>query len=168
MGEYHDLYRLTDVLLLSDVMENFRAMAMTYYGLDPTHYITLPSFAWDAMLRQTNVRLELITDMDMYLMAERGIRDGMTQVSNKHVTANNKYMGNHDATKQSSYIQYLDAKIYGQAMSLPLPYGSFEWSEEMNTVKEIAGYNEEAEEGYVLEVDLEDPSNTHDRHNDYP
>ena len=74
MGEYHDLYLLTDVLLLSDVMENVRAMAMNYYGLDPTRYIALPSYAWDAMLKQTKIKQELITDMDMCLMVERGIR----------------------------------------------------------------------------------------------
>lgn len=130
MGEYHDLYLLTDVLLLSDVMENFRSMALNYYGLDPTHYLTLPSFAWDAMLKQTKIELELITDMDIYLMVERGIRGGMTQVTNKHVTANNKYMENFDPTKPSTYIQYLDANnLYGYAMSLPLPYGGFEWTE---------------------------------------
>ena len=163
MGEYHDLYLLTDVLLLSDVMENVRSMALNYYGLDPTHYLTLPSFAWDAMLKQTKIELELITDMDIYLMVERGIRGGMTQVTNKHVTANNKYMENFDPTKPSTYIQYLDANnLYGYAMSLPLPYGGFEFTEKMKTVKEIEGYNEEAEEGYILEVDLDYPANTHD------
>ncbi len=50
-GEYHDIYLLTDVGLLSDVFENFRNMAMQYYGLDPAHYLTLPHFAWDAMLK---------------------------------------------------------------------------------------------------------------------
>ena len=81
MGEYHDLYMLTDVLLLADVFENFRKEAMTYYKLDPAHYYTLPGYAWDAMLLMTDIKLDLLSDMDMYLMVEKGNRGGMTQVS---------------------------------------------------------------------------------------
>ena len=96
MGEYHDLYMLTDVLLLADVFENFRKEAMTYYKLDPAHYFTLPGYAWDAMLLMTEINLDLISDMDMYLMIEKGIRGGMTQVSLKHVIANNNFMKSND------------------------------------------------------------------------
>ena len=92
MGEYHDLYMLTDVLLLADVFENFRKEAITYYKLDPAHYYTLPGYAWDAMLLMTDIKLVLISDMDMYLMVEKGIRGGMTQASLTHVKSNNKYM----------------------------------------------------------------------------
>ena len=99
LGEYHDLYMLTDVLLLADVFENFRDTAMKYYNLDPTHYFTLPGYAWDAMLYKTGIELDLISDMDMYLMIEKGIRGGMTQVSLKHAMANNKYMTNYDKKK---------------------------------------------------------------------
>ena len=79
MGDYHDLYLLTDVLLLADVFENFRNMCLDYYQLDPCHYIILPHFAWDAMLKFTNVELDLITDMDMYNMVGLGRRGGVCQ-----------------------------------------------------------------------------------------
>ncbi len=77
MGEYHDLYPKTDVLLLADVFENFRDMCIEYYGLDPAHYYTLPNYAWDVMLKMTDIELEQIHDRDMYEMVERGIRGGV-------------------------------------------------------------------------------------------
>ena len=83
LGEYHDLYLKTDVLLLTDVFENFRNMCLDYYGLDPAHYYTLPNFAWDAMHKKTDVVLEQIHDLDMYEMIEKGLRGGMCQVTKK-------------------------------------------------------------------------------------
>ena len=61
MGEYHDLYLVSDVLLLTDVFENFRKTCMQYYKLDPCHYFTIPGLSWDAMLKMTNIKLELMT-----------------------------------------------------------------------------------------------------------
>ena len=72
LGQYHDLYLRTDVLLLTDVFENFRDLCLEYYGLDPAHYFTLPNFAWDAMLLKTGVVLEPLTDQTMYEMIEKG------------------------------------------------------------------------------------------------
>ena len=77
MGEYHDLYLQTDILLLTDVFENFRKTCLTYYKLDPLHYITSPGLAWDAMLKMTGINLELITDVDMQLFIEKGLRGGI-------------------------------------------------------------------------------------------
>jgi hypothetical protein len=74
MRDYHDLYLKTDVLLLTDVMENFRKVCRANYGLDPLWYYTAPGLAWDALLKLTGVELELICDPDMYLFIERGIR----------------------------------------------------------------------------------------------
>lgn len=82
-GQYHDLYLKTDVLLLTDVFENFRELCLEYYGLDPAHYFTLPNFAWDAMLLKTEVVLEPMTDKEMYELVERGLRGGMCQVSQR-------------------------------------------------------------------------------------
>ena len=79
LGEYHDLHLKTDVLLLSNVFEAFRSTWLQHYKLDPTHFYTLPGLAWQASLKKTGVRLELLTDPDMFLMFERGSRGGLTQ-----------------------------------------------------------------------------------------
>ena len=70
MGEYHDLYLKTDVLLLTDVFENVRDMCLSYYGLDPVYYYTLPNFAFDAMLKLTGMEIDLVYDQEMYEMIE--------------------------------------------------------------------------------------------------
>ena len=169
MGEYHDLYMLTDVLLLADVFENFRESAMLNYELDPAHYFTLPGYAWDAMLLKTDVELDLISDMDMYLMIEKGIRGGMTQVSLKHAVANNKYMSSYNKHLTSSYLMYLDANnLYGLAMSQYLPYKDFQWCHTAFSVHDILNYDETSETNYILDVDLEYPAELHDLHCDFP
>ena len=81
MGEYHDLYLVSDVLLLTDVFENFRSHCLNYYKLDPCHYFTSSGLSWDAMLRMTGIRLELITDIDMYQFIEKGIRGGVSYIA---------------------------------------------------------------------------------------
>jgi hypothetical protein len=137
MGEYHDLYLKTDVLLLADVFENFRELCLDYYGLDAPHYFTSPGLAWDAALKLSKVKLELLTDPDMFLMVEKGIRGGISVISNRYSVANNKYMGSigtgrpsYDETKPSKFIMYLDAcNLYGWAMSQPLPTSDFKWIE---------------------------------------
>ena len=93
MRDYHDLYLKTDVLLLADVMENFRKICRENYGLDPLWYYTAPGLAWDACLKLTEVELELISDPDMYLLIERGIRRGISTITKRHAIANNKYIG---------------------------------------------------------------------------
>ena len=128
IGDYHDLYLKTDVLLLADVFENFRKTAMTTYGPDPAWYYTLPGYSWDALLKSTGVSLELITDPDMYLFVEKGLRGGISMVSHRHATANNRYMQNFDPSQPDSYLMYLDSNnLYGWAMSQPMPTGGFQW-----------------------------------------
>ena len=175
MGEYHDLYLKTDILLLTDVFENFRKTCLTYYKLDPLHYITSPGLAWDAMLKMTGINLELITDIDMQLFIEKGIRGGISTITHRHAEANNKYMKNYDPDKPSSYIMYLDANnLYGWAMSQPLPYGGFKWVYP-DTIFHVG--KREVDDtiidkkkgiGHIYEVDLEYPEELHDLHNDYP
>ena len=170
IGEYHDLYLMTDVYLLTDVFENFREMCLNYYGLDPAHYITLPNFAWSAFLAMTGVRLQQIHNRDMYEMIEKGLRGGMTQCSYKKVEANNKYMNEtYDENKPSSFISYFDANnLYGLAMTKKLPYDNFKWDYSFLTDKKILNYDEDSDEGYILEVDLQYPEQLHDLHKDYP
>ena len=82
MGDYHDLYLVSDVLLLTDVFENFRKTWMQYYKLDPCHYFTSPGLSWDAMLKMTNIKLELMTDIDMSQFIEKGMSGGVSYSAN--------------------------------------------------------------------------------------
>ena len=91
LGEYHDLYLKSDVLLLSDVFENFRETCYQYYKLDPAHYYSAPGLSWNAFLKMTGIELELISDVDMYLMIEKGLRGGMSVISHRKAEANNRY-----------------------------------------------------------------------------
>ena len=114
MGEYHDLYLVSDMLLLTDVFENFRKTCMQYYKLDPCHYFTSPGLSWDAMLKMTNIKLELMADIDMFQFIEKGMRGGVSYIANRYGNANNKYMKEYDEKAPSKYIMYLDANnLYG-------------------------------------------------------
>ena len=92
MGEYHDLYLESDVLLLADVFESFRKTCLQFYKLDPCHYFTSPGLSWDAMLKMTDIKLELMIDVDMYRFIEKGMRGGVSYIANRYGKANNKYM----------------------------------------------------------------------------
>ena len=118
LGDYHDLYVQSDTLLLADVFNNFRDMFIKEYELDPAHFLSLPGLAWQVCLKKTNIELELLTDYDMLLMVEEGIRGGICHSIHRYAKANNKYMKNYNFNEESSYIQYLDANnLYGWAMS---------------------------------------------------
>ena len=161
--DYHELYNKVDVLLLADVFGNFRNICLKNYELDPAHYYTAPVLAWDVALKVTDVNLELLSDIDMLLMVEKGIRGGVSMVSNIYGKANNKYMGDKfNSNEPSKYIQYLDANnLYGWAMSKPLPTHGFKW---MKT-SELETWDLHS---CILEVDLDYPKELHNLHNDYP
>ena len=170
MGDYHDYYLASDVLLLSDVFENFRKTCLEYYKLDPCHYFTSPGLSWDAMLKMTDIKLELMTDIDMFQFIEKGLRDGISYIANRYGKANNKYMKEYDEKAPSKYIMYLDANnLYGWAMSQYLPTGGFRWmtQKQINKIN-LAKYENDSKKGLILEVDLEYPKKLHDLHNDYP
>ena len=94
IGEYHNLYAQSDTLLVADVFENFGNKCLEIYGLDPIYFVSAPGLAWQACLKKTEVKLELLTDYDMILMIEKGIRGGICQATHRYVKANNKYMKN--------------------------------------------------------------------------
>ena len=163
MKDYHNLYNLSDVLLLADIFENFGNICMKHYGLDPAWYFSAPGLAWDAALHITKVQRELLSDPDMLLMIESGIRGGIATISHRHAKANNEYMeAEFDPVKQSKSISYLDANdLYGWAMSKQLPTSGFEWltDDELDDWKHLS---------YILEVHLGYPEDLHNLHNDYP
>ena len=101
LGEFHDLYVQSDTSLLADVFENFRDNCAEKYELDPAHFLSAPGLAWKACLKKTKVELELLTDNDILLMFEEGIRGGMCQATYRHAKANNIYMNNYDENKES-------------------------------------------------------------------
>ena len=169
--DYLKLYNELDVILLADIFENFRDLCLKNYGLDPVYYYTAPGLSWDAMLKDTQINLELISDIDMLLMIEKGIRGGISIISNRYGKANNKYMKDFNNLERAMYLMYLDANnLYGWAMSQKLPIHSFKWLSD----KEIENlFNNQIVQVWektpcILEVDLEYPEELHDLHNDYP
>ena len=170
IGDYHDLYLKSDILLLSDVFENFRKTCLQYYKLDPCHYFSSPGLSWDAMLKMTDIKLELITDIDMYQFIEKGLRGGTSYIANRYGKANNKYMKTYNENEPSKYIMYLDANnLYGWAMSKFLPTSGFKWLSQKNIENiNLGKYTDESKKGLILEVDFEYPKELHDLHNDFP
>ena len=152
MGDYHDLYMQSNTLLLANVFENFRNTCIKVYELDPAHFLSAPG-------------LKLLTDVDMLLMVEKGIRGGICHTIYRYAKASNKYMKNYNKDKEESFIQYLDANIlYGWTMSQKLPVSGFKWKKNMSKfIKEfIKNYDEDSDKGYILEVDV----SLHDLHRD--
>ncbi len=162
MRDYHDLYLSADVLLLADVFQQFREMSMDVFGLEAVHYYSLPGLSWDALLKHSHVKLELIVDIDMYQMVERGMRGGVSMVSCRYAEA--KEPSEEDPFGTS--LIYTDANsLYPTAMRKYLPVDGFEWADVDVDVMQVA---DDADVGYILEVDLEYPDHLHDTHNVYP
>ena len=109
LGQCNDLYVQSDTLLLADVFKNFRDTCIKEYELDPPHFLSLPRLAFQACLKKTNIELELLTDYNMLLMLEEGIRGGICHSIHRYAKANNKYMKNYNNNEETLYIQYLDA-----------------------------------------------------------
>ena len=165
------MYVQSDTLLLANVFENFRYMCIKAYELDPTHFLSPPGLAWEACLKKTEVKLELLVDVDMLLMVEKEIRGGICHAIHQYAKANNKYMMDYNKDEEESFLEYLDANnLYGWAMSEPLPVNGFDWVEDLSKIDEdfIKNYNEDSNKGYILEVDVKYPKNLHDLHSDLP
>ena len=173
LGEYHDLYVQSDTALVADVFEKFRDKCLETDELDPAHFLSVPGLSWKTCLKKTKVELELLTDTDMLLMFEKGIREGMCQVICRYAEANNKYMNNYDKNKVSSYLVYLDANnLYGYAMSKKLPIRNFKWLDKDDISKFndelIKKYDENSDIGCIFEVDIEYSKHIRMLHSDLP
>ena len=162
LDDYHDLYVQSHTLLLADVFEIFRNKCIEIYELDPVHFLPALRLAWEACLKETEVELEFLTDIDMLLMVEKGIWGGICHARHSYAKANNKYMKNYDKNIISSYLMYLDASnLYGWARSQNLPVNGFKWVKKLSKFDEhfIRNYDENSDKGYFLEVDVEYPKN---------
>ena len=114
LGDYHELCVQSDMLLPADIFENSRNKCIEIYEVDPVHFLSAPGLAGQACLKKTGVKLELLTDIDMLRMVEKGIRGGICYAIHRYAKANNKYMKNYDKNIESSYLIYVDTNIlYG-------------------------------------------------------
>ena len=159
LGEYHDLYVKLGTAFLADVFENFRDKHIEIDKLDPAYFLTTPGLSWWACLKKKQV-LELLTDENMFLAYEKGIRGGICNKVHSYAEANNKYMKNYDKNKESSFLMYVDANnSYGWAMSKKLRVDGFKWVDDLSMFTEvfIKSYDEEGDVGYLLVVDIEYP-----------
>ena len=168
LGDYHDLYCKTDVLLLTDVFESFRKVCLSQFELDPCHFYTSPGLSWASLLKMTGVELELLTDIDKILMIEHGTRGGLSQISNRYQKANNPYRDDYDPSDTTSYLMYLDANnLYGWAMVQPLPVSDFKFLDDAKSF-DVSTIKEDGEFGFILDVSLQYPEELHDLHNCLP
>ena len=134
MGDYHDLYLKTDVLLLADVSEKFINVCLKYYVLVPCPYFSTPGLSWDAMIKMTGTELELISYIDMHLFIEKEMRRGISYIAKIFSKANNKYMECYASSKPSLYIMYLDANNW--AISQYLSYSKKIDKYDVNSIAE--------------------------------
>ena len=157
--------------MLADVFENFRDKCIEIYGNDPAHFLSAPGLAWQACFKKTKVELELLTNIDILLMVEKGIRGGTCQSIHGYPKANNKYIKNYNKDIISSYLTYLDANnLYVWAMSQKSPVSGFKWVKNLYQFNErfIRNYNENSVRGYFLEVDIDYLEKLFNLHKDLP
>ena len=151
----HFLYVQSNTLLLADVFEDSRNMCLGIYKPDPAKFLSAPGLVWQVALKKTELKVDLLTNIDMLLMVGKGIRGGICHSIYQYAKANNKYMKDYDKNKESSYIQYWDVNnLYGWAMLQKLPVNNFEWIKDTSQFNEdfINNYNEESDEVYYLKL----------------
>ena len=149
---------MTNCFFLSQILPMF---FLPMFLLSNKLMFFLSGLAWQACLKKTNVELELLTDYDMFLMVEEGIRGGICHAVQRYAHANNQYMNDYDKKKKPSYIQYLDANnLYGKSMTEKLPVRGFKWMEDISKINEyfVKVYNKNDNKGYILDVDVDYPS----------
>ena len=162
------MYVQNDTLLLAI---SFRNKCIEICDLDLSHFLSAPGLAWQACLKKSEVELELLTNIDLLLMAEKGIRDEIRQVTHRYAKAGNKYMKNYNKDMASSYLEYLDANnLHGWAMSQQFPVNGFDRVEELSKFDErfIQNHDEDSNKEYFLEVDVEYLKNLFNLHGDLP
>ena len=154
--------------LLADVFEKFIDTCLNFYGLNPYHYFSSHGVSWDAMVKMAGVKFQKISDIDKYLLIEKGLRTEISYTAKVYEKANNKYSNDYDSKKLLTLIPYLDMNnLYGWAMREYLAYVGFMW------LRNVVGFDVNSISaksliGYFLEVKLEYPNKLQELHNDYP
>ena len=158
MGDYHDVYPNTDVLLLAEFFEKFRSVCLHVYRLDPTHFYSTPNLSWESMLISTRFKLGLLQDIDMLLFFERGIRGGINGVGElRHFTANNAHLDNFDPRQKTTFgAFYAVTSLYAATMQKMMPLDNYRCNTEI-TIEQILQTSENSSVGYFVEVDLKYP-----------
>lgn len=158
MQDYAHLYCLTDVALLAEIILKFRDVVLEFSKLDMCNYISLPQLSFDIFLKNSNAKIELLTDINMVNFIENNIRGGLSFINQRYVTNDNEE------------LLYIDANnLYGSSMKEKLPVSDFRWvySHIYNRI-DWSNCDLNGEKGYILEVDLEYPSHLHESHNSFP
>ena len=159
------------MICILDVSENFRNMRLKIYELEPAKFIFSLGWAWQAALKKTKVKLDLLTDIDVLIMVEKFIREGICQSIYQYTKINKKYLKDYDKNKESLNLQYWDVNnSYDWVMPQELPVNNFKWIKDTSQFNEnvIRNYNEESDEGYFLKVDVQYLEKLHELHNDLP
>lgn len=178
-GDYHDFYLKLDVLQLTDLFENMRALCMNNYGLDMAHYMSIPSVSWDAFLLMNKrensnkaddkkVIMRTICDEEIKKFYDEHKLGSICQVmGQKYATANNKYMGDSfDKDKKSNYLLYIDGNnLFGWVMALKLPYEILE--KVMISLQELIECDDNGDIGYTVCCDIHIPEALHDKFNGF-
>jgi hypothetical protein len=165
LGTYSDMYLAVDTLILADLYESFRDQCLSHYNLDPVFYYSSPGLFFDGMLKYTNVELELLTDYNMILMIESGIRGGISSIlGDRYVDVEGKnYATNPNIAKDDpnqEWLLYQDAcNLYGHSMVQKLPQKNFRWLTEneikdLNTDIRSGKTTGDGDIGHILKVDL--------------
>lgn len=170
IGGYLDLHLKSNVTVLSDVFECYRSICNELYTLDLMHYISIEELAFDAMLKETRISLDDISDIKIIEFLQKGLRGTITQCSPTHHKANNKYMSSYDPNIESKFLIHIRANnLINWALSQKLPYDDFEWfNVESIPNFDVRELDEHSHRGYIFEVDLEYPENLHQFHRDFP
>jgi hypothetical protein len=172
LEDYMRIYLTSDVTLLADVFETYRFFFKEKFGLDPAHYVSLPSLSYDCALKFTNCSMDYIHDEDMYHFIREAIKGGVSSISRRYAEANNPYLKDFDSNLPTSYIMYFDCNsLYSSVMTMRLPFENFEFlkPEEFSKVKNnIANYRDSDDIGYFVQCDLMYPAHVHDETRDLP
>ena len=178
--DYCLAYCRSDTLLLAEIFQKFRKTMYKFVNLDPTYFISLPSFAWQAMLKLTGVTLECMTDIDQTLFCEEGIRGGLSFIGDRYYKADEHQNIYYIDANVSKYILKYNLllytyiffqNLYGHCQTMKLPVGDFKWIDP----KSIKNPNEfidnipfDGSKGYLFECDLTYPPSIHKKHRNFP